>query len=50
MGHLSCIISIDYLMFGSSSPRPFFLSTTLSTKPKMSAATPKNASMTNGAV
>ena len=38
------------VMFGSSRPIPFFLSTTLSTKPKMRAATPSEASITRGAV
>lgn len=41
----------DYaLMLGSSSPRPFFLSTAFRTKPKIRAATPRQANITNGAV
>ena len=43
-------VSLTYLMFGSSSPIPFFLSTTFSTKPRMRAAIPKQASMTSGQV
>ena len=43
-------VSLDYLMFGSSSPIPFFLSTTFSTKPRMRAAIPKQANMTRGHV
>ena len=39
-----------YLMLGSSRPRPFFLSTTLSTSPRIRAATPSEASITRGAV
>ena len=39
-----------YLMLGSSRCSPFFLSTTLRTRPMTSAATPKPASITNGAV
>ena len=38
------------VMFGSSRPMPFFLSTTFSTKPRMRAATPRQANITNGAV
>lgn len=38
------------LMLGSSSPRPFFLSIAFKTKPSKRAATPKHASITNGAV
>ena len=39
-----------YLMFGSSSPRCFFLSTALSITPMTSAAMPRQASMISGAV
>ena len=35
---------------GNSNPRPFFLSQAFRKIPKMSAATPKQASITNGAV
>ena len=38
------------VILGSSRPRPFFLSTTFSTKPRIRAATPSEASITNGAV
>ena len=41
---------VCYLMFGSSRPSPFFLSTTLRIKPMASAATPSPASITRGAV
>lgn len=42
--------SDDGLMFGSSRPRCFFLSMTLSNKPISNAATPRLASITSGAV
>ena len=48
------VIETDFhnysVMLGSSRPIPFFLSTTLSTKPRMRAATPSEASITRGAV
>ena len=48
------VIETDFhnysVMLGSSRPIPFFLSTTFSTKPRMRAATPSDASITSGAV
>ena len=40
----------NYLMFGSSSPRPFFLSTPLRIMPSMNEATPRQANITRGHV
>ena len=46
-----CLLMNSYpLTFGSSRPRPFFLSTTFSMKPIMSAATPRLANIISGAV
>lgn len=44
------IIMYYPLIFGSSRPRPFFLSTALRAKPRIRAATPRHASITSGAV
>ena len=44
------IVNSQFLMFGSSNPIPFFLSTAFRMKPRMRAATPRQASITKGAV
>lgn len=51
MREMTAVLDEVYsLMLGSSSPRPFFLSMAFKTKPSKRAATPKHASITNGAV
>lgn len=48
---LLCILNLIYdFTFGSSRPNFFFLSTILRIKPIISAATPRLASITSGAV
>lgn len=45
-----CLRNYLHLMFGSSSPSPFLLSTTLRNRPMTRAATPRQASIMSGAV